>query len=61
MIVVIDKVCLKMAVSVELVLSECRTMDEVDVWRVLGRKVVTGEIVMAVLHVRLTCKTAITL
>jgi hypothetical protein len=39
-----------MAAFVSFVLSECGEMNEVDVRRVLGRRVVTGEIVMAVLH-----------
>jgi hypothetical protein len=47
---VVDKVCLRMAAFVSFVLSECGEMNEVDVRRVLGRRVVTGEIVMAVLH-----------
>jgi hypothetical protein len=39
-----------MSDCVEFVLNGCGGMDEADVRRVLGRKIVTGEMVMAVLH-----------
>jgi hypothetical protein len=41
---------LRMAAFVEVVLSECGDMNEVDVRRVLGRRVVDREMMMAVLN-----------
>jgi hypothetical protein len=57
---VVDKVSLRTAAFVSFMSSECGEMNEVDVRRVFGRRVVTGEIATTALcHFRtVPCKSS---